>query len=517
MAEVYCDYTNGDDGTGDGSAGNPYKTITQATLGLTGGDEVRVAKSPAESNQSGTSTFTEISTAVLGSGTAYSTEFAVADYIKGGTGLWWEILTITDDTHLTLYQGYSETTESGVAAVKLGVTDTGAAAASTTAIQTVSVSGTSRDSRLKISGGWDLTGPTQDGQTYFRQKHGTIANRWGYGLFLNSKSSIEVERLGFLRYYNGIRNYRSPKNLYTAPMCLGCGQYGMLVSSRIYDVTITSPIICQNFIANLYMDTTGVTITDGIFNSSDGKGIIMLGAAGMRLYNTTIKHNDLYAIEISSGYGLNIIEGLTTKGGTRGIYCLNSPLNVINNWTMADHTDGFYGGYGGGNVINGFYATGNTTDVVIAATGTYSNLYSEEPNVGIQHFKASGDNRCYYEYGVTYRDTTDARSTQCLKFDPKSALYYISQSFNFIAESGVAQTLSVYIKDDATFNGDIQACIYFLGERITGWTEWTPTTSYVQQSIVAGAGDISEDGVLELRIKVRGTAGNVFVDDLSTA
>lgn len=32
----YCDYINGHDDTGDGSAGNPYKTITRASTGLTG-------------------------------------------------------------------------------------------------------------------------------------------------------------------------------------------------------------------------------------------------------------------------------------------------------------------------------------------------------------------------------------------------------------------------------------------------------------------------------------------------
>ena len=135
----------------------------------------------------------------------------------------------------------------------------------------------------------------------------------------------------------------------------------------------------------------------------------------------------------------------------------------------------------------------------------------------MQHFNATGDNRCYYEYGVTYRDTADARSTQCLKYDPTSATYYISQSFFFKADSGVAQTLSAYVKDDAAFNGDIQAAIYFMGEIITAWAEWTPAEAYAQKTIVAAAGDITEDGVLELKIKVRGTAGNVFVDDLATA
>ena len=49
MTVKYCDYVNGDDGTGDGSAGNPYKTKDQASAGLTGGDEVRCAVTPATS------------------------------------------------------------------------------------------------------------------------------------------------------------------------------------------------------------------------------------------------------------------------------------------------------------------------------------------------------------------------------------------------------------------------------------------------------------------------------------
>ncbi len=68
MATInYCDFINGDDGTGDGSTGNPYKTITIASTGLTGGDEVRVAKSPANTALTGTLSFTKNSTSVTGS------------------------------------------------------------------------------------------------------------------------------------------------------------------------------------------------------------------------------------------------------------------------------------------------------------------------------------------------------------------------------------------------------------------------------------------------------------------
>jgi len=71
------------------------------------------------------------------------------------------------------------------------------------------------------------------------------------------------------------------------------------------------------------------------------------------------------------------------------------------------------------------------------------------------------------------------------------------------------------MKDDAGFNGDVVAALYFLGERITGWSTWSMTTDYVEQDIVGALGDITEDGVIELRVKVRGTAGNVFADDFS--
>jgi len=58
-----------------------------------------------------------------------------------------------------------------------------------------------------------------------------------------------------------------------------------------------------------------------------------------------------------------------------------------------------------------------------------------------------------------------------------------------------------------------------MGVKITGWTDITPSTAneYQQKSLVADAEDIDEDGVLELKIKVRGTAGNCFVDSLATA
>ena len=165
MTIKYCDYATGNDTTGDGSYTTPYQTITKASTGLTGGDEVRVAKSAASTALTGTVGFTLNSTAVTGSGTAFTTELAIGDFILGGDSNWYEVITITNDTAMVLYQKYPSTTQSGISSQKLGITSTGAAAATTTAVQTVSASGTS-SSTLLISGGWTLATQSQDGQTY---------------------------------------------------------------------------------------------------------------------------------------------------------------------------------------------------------------------------------------------------------------------------------------------------------------------------------------------------------------
>ena len=135
MAIVYCSWATGDDTNGTGTWDHPYKTITKASTGLTGGDEVRVAKSPDPTALTGTISFTNNSVDITGSGTAFMTELAIGDFILGGDDNWWEVITITSNTAATLYQKYSGSTENGVSSQKLGVTDTGEAAACSTVIQ----------------------------------------------------------------------------------------------------------------------------------------------------------------------------------------------------------------------------------------------------------------------------------------------------------------------------------------------------------------------------------------------
>ena len=539
----YADYTNGDDNTGDGTTGTPYKTIDKASTGLTGGDEVRVAKSADPTALTGTIAFTAGSTAITGTDTLFTSELAVGDFVKGGDDQWYEVVTITNNTNAVLFRVYPSTTAGTVSSYKLGVTSTGEAAAAATAIQTISASGSSAESRLKISGGWDLTGPTQDGQTYFRQMHGTFSNRYGRGLYSSSKNYIEIDHLHFLRYDNCI--YMSSNNYckITSPNLLSAGDEAWYMTT-CGNNEIISPVVNSSNNNGIYM--TGCkfnTITDPICNANNGPSIYIFNASTSNtITNPTCNYNDETGIYIYSSANCTITtptcnnntngNGIYVRNSNNclitspvcnnnqyvGLYLYQSSDNTtITSPTLNSNNQGLSCSESYNNVANNLLASGNSNaDVVVSD----AKEYGDYPALKCQKFgQTTGDNRCYYEYGVTYRDTADARSTQCLKYDPTSATDYISQSFFFKADSGVAQTLSAYIKKEAAFNGDVQGAIFFMGVKITGWTTLTPTENdtYEQKSLVAAAGDITEDGVLELRIKVRGTAGNVFVDDLATA
>ena len=414
MTIAYCDYITGNDTTGDGTFTLPWQTIDKASTGLTGGDEVRVAASPAAVDISGvaTLTFTINSTTITSSADIFvdavtanenDTSIRLGDFIKGADNNWYEVITWVSNTQATLYRKYSGATTAGVNSYKLRVTSTGAATASTTVIQQLSASGVSAGSMLKVSGGWTLATQIQDGQTYFRQLHGTFANRYGYGLQLSSRTYVEIERLHFLRYAYGIYLASSNSNTITTPTCNS--------------------------------NTTGIYLTSA----------------------------------------------------SQANKCIS------------------------------YSGTGNTADISVASSTT---SYHEFPICSFQRYQlTAGDNRSYFNYGITYRDTANARSGECLEYACTSASLYSSHSFFFATESGYDSTLTAYIKKSATFDGDVQGAIYFLGEKITGWTAITPTANdtYEQKSLVASGASIIEVGVLELRIKVRGTAGGVYVDDLGVS
>lgn len=479
----YCDYSNGDDDTGDGSAGNPYKTIDKASTGLTGGDEVRCAKSAAPSILNGTLAWVDGSSSIATS-VDLTGVLAAKDFVGKDTAgeIWWEISSIIS-TAITLAATYRGTTET-IASKKLGVTDTGTAATWSTEVQSVLSDGVSETSRLKVSGGWTLATETQDGETWFWQS-GADLN--GFGLYITTRDCIEISDLGFLRYYYGIHLYHLvERHLLSNVVAIGSKKSGI----KIY---VGEKITISNFVSN------GI----GDF------GIAIDKSAAIEISITQCDNASWASIFAALSRGIEIID-LSSDGSDTGFFFENSCGIQIASPNIANASSGIDAENSLDIVVNNYSSINVGIDIAIS-----SGIYIEDPVISCQHFKTAGDNRCYYEYGESYRDIAEARSGACLKFDPSSATYYITQRFYCKAENGITRTVKIYTKDDVAFNGDVQAALYFLGKKITGWTEWTMTTSYIEQSIEAASEDVTEDGILELRIKVRGTAGNVYADDFS--
>ena len=467
MTIVYCSWATGNDTTGTGTAANPYKTITKASTSRSVGDEVRVAKSPDPTALTGTTAWTLNGTTVTGTGTLFTTELAIGDFISAPDGQWYEVITIGSDTSATLYQKYPSATASGHASQKLGVTDTGAASSSTTQVQVVSSSGTS-SAFLYISGGWDLSTETQTGQTYFRQKHGTFNNRYGYGLYMTGKSYTSISRLHFLRYNYGIYYSSSNNNTCTSPTCNSNSSYGIYYYYSSNN-TCTSPTCNSNFRGIYYYYSSNNTCTSPTCNSNS-YGIYYFFGSNNFIYGT-----------------------LSTTGNSSGAISSNTGYNFIAEASLAESTkaDGFTN-----------YADGR---VYINDMGGQSYIYTDNGNIVSQNATAGGTGREW-------------------KFSPTNAIrnsgypLWLPMARFAVASSGQV-TITAYFKKSGTGVAGALRCRY-------GQVAWSDAA---QDIVVNCPNDTNrnqvtlqftptEAGVVEVEALawyVSSTTDTVIVDDIA--
>jgi hypothetical protein len=424
MAIVYCSWATGDDTTGTGTAAAPYKTITKASESRTAGDEVRVAKSPDPTALTGTTAWTLNGTTVTGTDTLFKTELAIGDFISAPDGGWYEVITIGSDTSATLYKKYPSASASGHSSQKLGVTDTGEAASGTTQVQVVNSSGNS-SAFLYISGGWDLTTETQTGQTWFRQKHGTFANRYGYGLYMTGKSYTNLDKLNFLRYNYGIFYSSSNNNTITSATC-NSNNYGIYFNNSCNN-TITSATCNSNnnYGIYYYSGSSNNTITSATCNSNGSYGIYFNNSCNNNtITSATCNSNSQYGINYS-GSNNNTIYALSTTGNTTaGIYA-NYANNICHSATIAESTK----------VATGTTYYANTRQYINNLSG-YSYVYSDYATANSQNATAGGTGK-EWKFAIT----NAARST----IYP----FYIPIARVAVASSGKV-TVKVYFKKSGT-------------------------------------------------------------------
>jgi len=493
MAIVYCSWATGDDTTGTGTAAAPYKTITKASTSRTAGDEVRVAKSPDPTALTGTTAWTLNSTTVTGTDTLFTTELAIGDFISAPDGNWYEVITITSNTSATLYKKYPSASASGHLSQKLGVTDTGAAAGSTTSVQTVSASGTS-SANLKISGGWDLSTETQTGQTFFRQLNTTtFTNRYGYGLYISGKTYTELSNLNFLRYRNGIYYSSGSNNTITSATCNSNGYYGIYYDSSSNN-TITTATCNSNGYYGIYYysSSSNNTITSATCNSNGYYGIYYnISSSNNTITSATCNSNNQYGIYYASSSN-NVIYSLSTASNAAGVYS-NNGLNIIHNATIAEATKV--------DTSTTYYAN---VRVHINNMGGYSYVYSNYATANSQNASAGGTGK---EWKLAITDA--ARGT----IYP----FYIPIARVAVASSGKV-TVKVYFKKSGTGIAGALRCRY-------GQIAWSDGTSDItvtcpndtSRNQVTLEFTPTEAGVVEIEAgawHVSSTSQTVIIDDI---
>jgi len=420
---------------------------SKATTDRTGGDEIRVGKSPDPTALTGTVTFTLNSTAVTGSGTLFTTELAIGDFIKAPDGQYYEVITLTSNTAAVLKAKYPSATQSGYSSYKLGVTDTGEAAVSTTAIQTVSASGTS-SADLVISGGWDLSTQTQTGQTYFRQMHATFANRYGYGLYFSSKSYTAISRLHFLRYNYGIYYYNSSNsNVLTSPVC-NSNSYGIFYHNSSNSNVLTSPVCNSNGNYGIYYITSNNnTCTSPVCNSNGNYGIYY-NTSNNNTCTSPVCNSNSYGIYYNSSSNSNVLTSPVCNSNSYGIYYITSNNNTCyGTITTTGNSIAIYNDSGVNRIAKASLA--ESTKFLGATNYANSRLFVGDLN-------GTGNAYIYTDNGnIVSQNATAGGTGKEWVFNPTNAIrdakYPLDLSIAKVAVAGSGQvTVKLYFKKSGT-------------------------------------------------------------------
>jgi hypothetical protein len=178
-----------------------------------------------------------------------------------------------------------------------------------TVIQSLSYSGSS-SGYIELQGGYNTTNDTQDGETIFNGQCGN-----GIGLSINNQNYIKINRLNFVRDYQGLvlnGNYNYIQNLCN---CNNNTDTGIILSGNnlIIDYIGNS---CNNYFGISISNCSYATITciKHVNNNSTHN-----------LYLSSIKYSNINEIYQACNNG-----NLNSNGNNYGIYLVNSSYNTFN-------------------------------------------------------------------------------------------------------------------------------------------------------------------------------------------
>jgi parallel beta-helix repeat protein len=505
----YVDFVSGDDSGGDGSTGNPYASIAKADDGLTGGDEVRVKKTTVQT-ASGTMTWTNASVTLnttndeTGNISAGDAVCKTSDFT--GTEGWWYVSAI-DSSTITLVAKYDGSTE---AVTTYYLND------AATQNDSTLTSGSSTSSRFKITGGWDLTGPTRDGYT-FMSPRGVSADtftsnvpdyiEFSYFVLADSENNAIYQPL----YFSGSTGSYI-HHIYSA--AYSGDMYLSLESSKFEDIITTGPL---NFYS-LNLSTFSLSQIKDIYihpGAATIYGLVYVNAAKNCTFdNINLYDSTQHGLYITNDSHSNYFKDSTIDGCAQsGVHFYDGRNNVLYNCTITNNDYGvrfYYDSFN--NRVHSSTFSGNATDDVKVET-----LYTYGVCKG-SVITSAGVHTSYAAEADISSDTTDARSGTCIRVDPRNATYSVcpyTLGTVKVGSTATDLTLKIYMKDDAGFNGHVYLMAVQDGELVVERTEKTPTTSYVEYSIAVTSTDLTLNRYVDLMFLITGTAGNVFFDDFS--
>lgn len=236
-----------------------------------------------------------------GAGTGSDTAWYPIKSINGTT----VIIDMDTNNGATTGLGYAGTTEA-VTCSKLETIKTASQSSSSGTVQNPATSGTSAG-QITLSGGWDTTNMSSQSlqASIFDGLDGN-----GYGLFLNGKTYITIDKVGFCNYFDGMHIQGTTNNILfnNVPVCSGNTNNGIFTNnSSTSNCTFTAVSMTCNTSGGMIFTgsaTTGVHfIFNGAFvsNSNTTYGIYFNGVSVfMPGGSITTNNNDVYGIRLVS-------------------------------------------------------------------------------------------------------------------------------------------------------------------------------------------------------------------------
>jgi hypothetical protein len=513
MAIVYMDLDFGSDSSGDGSWSAPYKTLGKATLGLTGGDEVRVALNGQE-QLSGTLTFTNKS-ATVNTSVDLRTEVQAYDVIRhpATNEAWWSVSSVTIDT-IVLSKPYYGTDGSGKTVFRMRPTVPDA-------YQYIKSTGVSEANRLKISGGWNLSTQTKIGLTAWRYR-GILYTDQDNGNSYNA--FIEISDFCSQKF-----------DLYEAHGC-----YIHDIYCFISEIDLGS----RNILENAWFGSGAEIYFEG-HNPSAWEANLTKRGQG----HCCVKNVWIYSgyVEIYSAF--NFVENLNVLYPQYGyaLYinnCCNSyfkdcvfdgnedPDEALIYFEWANSKNVFHNCTFKNSLGCAIEDYDSYPDYIAAfidctfeniAVGIFSLTYNPDDSyrlgskpMYVVHNTEGDSYRWFKEGGKITSTETGSRSGKCLKFSPVISFFDLEEPVGAykISSTDSPIDLNVYMKKDGDFDGEVWLMVVRGGCNL-GLTPITLTTDYAQKTVTIATPDLVIDEYLTMWVVVQGSSGNVFADDFS--